>query len=65
MSVGIDVDQHLLIVWAIAGVIAVVAGCCGRLSPAAGSGSHLSGSKCFRSSLSAGSTASPARLSAR
>jgi branched-chain amino acid transport system permease protein len=47
MSVGIDVDQHLLIVWAIAGVISVAAGVLWTFVAGGGFGVALVGLKVF------------------
>ena len=47
MSVGIDVDRHLLIVWAIAGVISVAAGVLWTLVSGGGFGVALVGLKVF------------------
>jgi branched-chain amino acid transport system permease protein len=47
MSVGIDVDRHLLIVWAIAGVISVAAGVLWTVVSGGGFGLALVGLKVF------------------
>jgi branched-chain amino acid transport system permease protein len=47
MSVGIDIDHHLLIVWAIAGVISVAAGVLWTLISGGGFGVALVGLKVF------------------
>jgi branched-chain amino acid transport system permease protein len=47
MSVGIDIDHHLLIVWAIAGVISVAAGVLWTFVSGGGFGVALVGLKVF------------------
>jgi len=47
MSVGIDVDRHLLIVWGIAGVISVAAGVLWTFVSGGGFGVALVGLKVF------------------
>ena len=65
MAMGIDLARYLALTWAVAGVIAVLAGTLWTAVAGAGLGLVLLGLKIFPIVSSAGSTAFPARSSAR